>query len=111
MVNTCGKNQGNRGGSCISGMSVLQKMTLKVLQVIKNDDDVIETNGDDVINFSSYDLKYRSYSDGPSPPPPPPPRSLRVMKKPGPIWVKLLKSGPASVRNIVQRKGRTIIFP
>ena len=29
MVNTRAKNQGNRGGSCISGVSVLQKVTLK----------------------------------------------------------------------------------
>ena len=28
MINRCVKNQGNRGGSCISGVSVLQKVTL-----------------------------------------------------------------------------------
>ena len=31
MINTCAKNQGNQGGSCISGVSVLQKVTHKVV--------------------------------------------------------------------------------
>ena len=31
MMNICAKNQGNRGGSCILGVSVLQKVTLKVI--------------------------------------------------------------------------------
>ena len=26
MVNTCARHEGNRGGSCISGVSVLQKV-------------------------------------------------------------------------------------
>ena len=32
MINTCAKNQGNRGGggACISGVSVLQKVTLNI---------------------------------------------------------------------------------
>ena len=29
MMNICAKNQGNRGESCISGVSVLQKVMLK----------------------------------------------------------------------------------
>ena len=29
MMNTCAKSQGHREGSCISGVSVLQKVTLK----------------------------------------------------------------------------------
>ena len=28
MIHTCAKNQANQGGSCISGVSVLQKVTL-----------------------------------------------------------------------------------
>ena len=33
MMNTCAKNQGNLGGSCISGVSVLQKVTLKEVRL------------------------------------------------------------------------------
>ena len=29
MIHTCAKNQANQGGSCISGVSVLRKATLK----------------------------------------------------------------------------------
>ena len=29
MIHTCAKDEANQGGSCISGVSVLQKVTLK----------------------------------------------------------------------------------
>ena len=36
-MNTCAKNQGNRGGSCFSGVSVLQKVTFNLQSLLTTD--------------------------------------------------------------------------
>ena len=57
MMNTCPKNQGNRGGLCISGVSVLQKVTLNVI-TMNSDISVTNNGGCKVcsINFEPPDI-------------------------------------------------------
>ena len=46
MIHTCAKNQANQRGSCISGVSVLQKAALKDVSFKNNNSIAIELHKD-----------------------------------------------------------------